>query len=227
MTDKEIIAAFAAFTHPDENRTLSQLAFSGTAVYATDGRLAIDGRLSEAQPEKIPENYPIKSLLEILDGPRAVREWYVLKSVEFEHFDGQFAEACKQERSEQLCNYRSRYTEETCPCCNETVYWDAWEGKLVKEREESSAFDVRDVVKPTLICFANGLSVLINFCYLHLLVSSFGRDLRLAIGKCQDEKNPMLYMKTEDGRFYGVLMPMRSHDGAFDTDYRLHAESVI
>lgn len=226
MTDKEIIKKFAAFTHPDKDAATNRIVFSGMRLYATDGRLAVDGRLSTAHPEEIPEKYPIKTLREILDGPRAVQAWYAFKFVEFEQLDEQFVEACKNEWNEHLRNHRVRYTEETCPCCNETVYWDAWEEKLVKEKEGMSAFDVRDVDKSTWIRFANGLSVLVNFCYLHLLVKAFG-PLRLAIGHCTDEKNQMLYLKTVDDRFYGVLMPLRSYDGGYTADFTLHAESVV
>lgn len=227
MTDKEIIDAFAAFTHPDKDRAINQLAFSGTLVYATDGRLAVDGRLSVARQETIPEKYPIKSLREILDGPRAVQEWYTFKFAELEQWDGQFMKACKDKWHEIIRDYRERYVEETCPCCNETVYWDSWKDELVKEKEEMSEFDCRDVYRSTRIRFANGESVLVNFCYLHLLVKAFGRYLRLAIGHCTDEKNPMLYLKTVDDRFYGAMMPLRAYDSTDEADYTLYAESVV
>lgn len=227
MTDKEIIAVLEAFTHPEKDRTISQLAFNGTSVYATDGRLAIDGRLSSEQHEKIPENYPIQSLREILDGSRAVQVWYTFKFSEFEQLDGQFMKACKDEWHEIVRNHRERYVSETCPCCYGKVYWDMWNDELVKEKEEMSEFDCRDVFRSTQIRFASGESILVNFCYLHLLVKVFGRDLRLAIGHCTDKKNPMLYLKTVDDRFYGVLLPLRAPDGMDEADYTLYAEEEL
>lgn len=87
-------------------------------------------------------------------------------------------------------------------------------------------FDVRDVMRSTSVLFPNGGKVLANFCYLHLLVKTFGHDLRLAIGQCADVNNPMLYMKTADDRFYGALMPLRSYGDTYEVNFILHAEEV-
>lgn len=226
MTDDEIIKKFATFTHPDKDAALAHVAFSGTQIYATDGRVAVDGRLSVARPEAIPEKYPIKSLEEILRAPRATQNWFTINVVEFEGLEQQFKEAYEAEWNEHIRSYRTRYIEETCPCCDKTVYWDSWKEELVKEKEETPSFDLREVDKSTWIRFANNESVLVNFCYLHMLVHAFGRDLRLAVGHCTDEKNPMLHLKTVDERFYGVLMPLRSYDGDYMADFILHAEAI-
>ena len=226
MTDKEIITKFKTFTNPEKETRLGQIAFSGTSVYATDGRLAVDGRLEVLHSEEVPEKYPIKSLREILGAPRANQNWFAIRFAEFELLDQQFKEAYKAEWQDRLRNYRTRYTEEECPCCGETVYWDSWDEKLVKEKEEMSDFDPREVEKSTLVRFTSGESVLVNFCYLHLLVQAFGRDIRLAIGHCTDEKNPMLHIRTADARVYGVLMPLRSYGGDFRANFILNVDPV-
>ena len=227
MTDDEIIKKFKLFTHPEEGKAISHIAISEGLIYSTDGRMAFVGKLNDPHADEVPEKYPIKSMQGILDGPRAITRWFAIKFSEFEVLDESFKKTFRSELAEHNRAYLDRYTEGICPCCNETVYWDFWNDMLVKEKEKMSGFDLREVEKSTRVIFGNSESVLIKFGYLHQVMHAFGESIQFAIGHCTDEKNPMLYMRTADDLFYGVLMPLRSYDDAYESDYTLHAESVV
>lgn len=136
MKDDKAIKKMKAFTRRGCCSSICNLAFSCSHAYATDGRIGVEFTLNAPHADEIPGNYPIDSLKKILDGPHAEKNWFTIKFAEFELLEKHFKDAYEAERAEYLCAGRSRYSEETCPCCNRTVYWDSFGEKLVDKRRK-------------------------------------------------------------------------------------------
>ena len=229
MTDEEIIEKFKIFTRQDSNAAISRIAISEGHIYSTDGRIAFVGKLNNPHANEIPKNYPINLTKGILEGTRIIKQWFEIKLSEFNILDESFKKECREESAKNRRDYRDRYVEEVCPFCNDTVYWDTWEEKLVTEKEAMPGFDVRDINKPTKIIFGSSESVLVDFCYLHQVMYVFGEPIRFGIGEffTDDDNTPILYMKTIDNIFHGVLMTLRQYDVNYKADYVIKTSECI
>lgn len=207
MTDNEIIEGLKRFAHQD-SKTLKAVAISDGFAYATDGRIGLGAKLQEPHGDSVPEGYPLKSLRGIIDEAKTRTGWQDVNLAELKPLDEKFLKRVKSEFAEARASYNSRYKEFECPCCREKLYWDNDAEEVVREREEPPTFDARDVQQSLRIVFDQETSIVVNFCYLHMIHKVFGDGyIRFAIGK-NKEGNDLLYMLSKDGLVHGVIMPM-------------------
>lgn len=207
MNDNEIIEGLKRFAHQD-SKTLKAVAISDGFAYATDGRIGLGAKLNDPHGDSVPEGYPLNSLRCIIDEAKDKTGWKYAHLDELKPLDEKFFERVKSELAEARASYNSRYKEFECPCCRETLYWDNDAEEVVREKEEPPTFDARDVQQSLRIVFDKETSIVVNFCYLHMIHKVFGDGyIRFAIGK-NKEGNDLLYMLSKDGLVHGVIMPM-------------------
>ena len=225
MNNQEIIEKLKNFAGRDR-RSLSEIAIRDGVAYVSDGRIGFAAKLPEPQEDNIPQNYPIDTLKDIIDGAKVVTGWSEIDQDEFKPLDADFRERLKNATQEVLVDHSNRYIETVCPCCGETVYWDQDDEEIVSEKEEKPVTEWRDVTRILQVKFDDGRGININLCYLHKIISAFGDIFLFTIGKDKNSNYTMLHMVSRDGTINGVLMSMRYFYGYFVADCMVHANSV-
>lgn len=225
MSDSEIIEKFKRFLNDGSSKTVTEVAVYDGVAYVTDGRIGFAANMSEPHDNGVPEGYPLSHLKGILDVALEQPVWSSVDPAEFKTLDADFIGRIKQAMSEARSDYNSRYKEFDCPCCGKTLYWDCDNEEIVREKEKYRPIEARDVYRKTRMVFEDGSSIVVNFCFLHLVHHIFGEGyMRFAIGKNREGDDNVLYMMAKDGSVHGVLMPLHVEGPGEPTDYMVHAK---
>lgn len=222
MSDNEIIARFKRFLVDSGSKTVTEVAVYDGVAYVTDGRIGFAARMSDPHDNCVPEGYPIEHLKGILGEALEQTAWSALDLAEFKALDADFIGRVKQAMAEARSDYNSRYTAFDCPCCGETLYWDGDNDEVVREKEAMRVIEARDVYRTTRVEFCDGSSIVVNFCFLHMVHHFLGEGyMRFAVGENKEGKR-IMYMRSEDGAVHGALFPLVVEDGE-KTDCTVHA----
>lgn len=215
MGNQTIIEGLKRLARPD-GKAISDVAVFGKCAYATDGRIGISVELPEPHGDSVPGNYPLNSLIEIINEAKPYTDWKYLDVGEFKTLDGKFKSQIDNMRERKRVEHECRYHETVCPCCGDTVYWDMDNEEIVEEKEACPEIGERDIDLPVRIRFVPSDniftikgSVVVNFLYPHILGGIFGDHyIRYAIGKNRMD-NDIVCFESAGGIVRGVLMPMR------------------
>lgn len=217
MNDIQIIEAFKRFTSREEWRTYHEVAIFDGVVYATDGRIVLAGKLKASFPDSVPDKFPLEVLNEIVEVANTVPRFWALNQHDFTLCDGEFIERLDKQRLDDIREHRARYTEFSCPCCGDTLYWDNIEEEVVRAKSDLKATESRDVEISTRVHFPEKRSAIVNLCYLHMLLQNLN-GIGIVFGLGKDDK--ILYFRSADGSVYGALMtlhePHKGHPADFN-----------
>lgn len=209
MNYEQIAEKFKPLASNDKTRkALMKIAVKDNIAYVTDARLGFYAKLSEPHPDFIPENFPLESLKEILEGVKFSNKFGQIPRENYSILAGNFAHkiTCRQNISDSL--FDEKYREMVCPCCGNTIYWDNDNDEVVKQKEEREVVEAREITWTTKMKFYDGDDLIINFAFLYLVRRSFGDYIRFCVGR-DNRGAKVLCMESKDGNVRGVIMPMR------------------
>lgn len=218
MNDIGLIEAFKRFTNRDETRAIREVAIRDGVVYASDGRIGLAGKLKASFPDSVPDKFPFANLKEIVEVANTVPKFWALNQHDFTLCDGEFIERLDKQRLDDIREHRARYTEFSCPCCGDTLYWDNNEEEVVRAKSDLKATESRDVEISTRIHFPEKRSALVNFCYLHMLLQNLN-GMGIAFGLGKDDK--ILYFRSADGGVYGALMTLHEPNRGYPANFNV------
>lgn len=219
MTNPGQMARLQKFASSDQTRSISTVAVKDGVGYATDGRLLVSETMDEPCEDIVKRDdekiVPVDSMIKFSKYPELARKWYRFPQMAFESFSTVFKEALRVKIAENDRDYADRYKRVVCPSCNDDLYWDTLDEKLVSEREAKDCVEFKDVNVPIRMEFPRDGFLDVDFCYL-FSVSQEYRDVLYSKAIVADQNNAtLLFMKTEDGKMKAVLMPLRTNDSEF------------
>ena len=215
MTNAGQIARLQKFACEDTERGISTVVVKSGIGYATDGRMLVSESMDEPCDDIVSREdgkpVPVDSMVKFSKYPDVANKWYVFQKGELDEFNRIFKEAFHARVVENDTNYRDRYKPVMCPCCNEDLYWDTYEDKLVSKREENQTVQLSDISLPVRLVFPDDGFVVVNFGYIYRMAQEY-ENLMFAKAKVEDQKAELLFMKTSDEKMVSVLMPLRTYD---------------
>lgn len=172
---------------------------------------AMDGPCDDIVSREDGKPVPVDKIVKISKYPNMANKWYVFQNGDLDEFNRIFNEAFNAKIVENDADYRGRYHLVTCPCCNEDLYWDTYEEKLVSEREEKQPVRLSDIYLPVRLVFPDDGFIVVNFGYIFRVAQEY-ESLMFAKARVEDKKDELLFIKTSDGKMVAVLMPLRTYD---------------
>ena len=215
MTNAGQMARLQKFACEDSERSISTVVVKCGIGYATDGRMIVREAMDEPCEDIVSREdgkpVPVDNMVKYSKYPDVAHKWYVFPKKEFEEFERNFRDAFRAKVVENDREYSERYKQVMCPCCNEDLYWDTYEEKLVSKREEKQPVQLSDISLPVRLVFPDDGFIVVNFGYIFRVAQEY-ENLMFAKSKVEDQKAELLFMKTSDGKMASVLMPLRTYD---------------
>lgn len=217
-------------------RALAEVAISGGFAYATDGRVGVKIKLTEAVEDSAPEDFPLKRLDESIadainmaqPSAKITREHNIDSLAQYESNLQRWIADEKKDARRELDDYE----ELSCPCCGDTVYWDG--NQLIsEERMKEIKGEIYANIDASNYTCCSRLKIgrktaYINFRYIKSILEL---SPEWKIGFCSPYPEPNTYNiwnmvagTTPDGNAQFVIMGLR---GGFYCDLESEAKLTI
>lgn len=215
---KEKLANFAS--RDKERRSINHIVTKGTFVYATDGRIAFRAEVGEVPDNS--EGFPTQAIDDYADIVKGSTGWMELDWAQFDKLCEGFMKALSDYIKEQESEIRKRYIRTYCPTCGGEMYWDGYMQKLVGIDEiEGADHSPGHVDYPVILNLQEvsgcKMRLLVNFGYLYLVRKAFGQDVVFSCEVVKSSGIARLLMKTKDGKYHGIMMPLRIEGADIDS----------
>ena len=215
MKNAAQMARLQKFACEDTERSISTVVVKCGIGYATDGKMLVSEAMDEPCDDIVSredgKDIPVDSMVKFSKYPDVANKWYVFPKKEFQEFERIFKEEFRAKVVENDRDYNGRYKPVVCPCCNEDLYWDTNEDRLVSMREGKRPVQLSDISLPVRLVFPDDGFIVVNFGYIFRMAQEYG-NLMFAKARVEYQKSELLFMKTEDHKMVSVLMPLRTYD---------------